>query len=155
MPVVTNAILLTRRITELQRRRQALLEKQTRLRRNLPEWTFAPLQLVGMSTDEIKGMIGDLNNAERDVGIDEVERDLESVDGQIEELEGMLLTTPSTSIEAIEAVLKLAISRFRNQTVSDPEDIFYDYGDARVLFLLERAADDLHGLLNADQRIAG
>ena len=155
MTVVANSILLTRRITELHRRRQTLLEKQTRLRRNLPEWTFAPLQLVGMSTDEIKGMIGDLNSAERDAGLDDIERDLESVDEQIEELENMLLTTPSTSLEAIQAVLQLAISRFRNQTVSDPEDVFYDYGDARVLFLLERAADDLNGLLSTDQRAAG
>ena len=66
-----------------------------------------------------------------------------------------LLTTPSRSLESVQAVLDLAVRRFRSQTVSDPHDVFYDYGDARVLFFLERAADDLRAMLESERRAAG
>lgn len=113
-----------------------------------------PLQLVGMSADEIRSMMTDLTKAEQDAGLDEIERELENLDRQIEELENMLLTTPSRSLDSVMAVLDLAITRFRSQTVSDPDDVFYDYGDARVLFFLERAADDLRSMLSMDHRNA-
>lgn len=155
MNVISNSMLLVRRITELKRRRDILIERQDRLRRTLPEWTFAPLQLVGMSADEIRGMMSDLSEAERDTGIDRLEKEVEHLDQQIEDLENTLLTTPSRSLDSIQAVLDLAVSRFRAQTVSDPNDVFYDYGDARVLFFLERATEDLRALLQEEHRAAG
>ncbi|HMR34481.1 MAG TPA: hypothetical protein PKA13_25735 [Geminicoccaceae bacterium] len=155
MNVISNAMLLVRRINELQRRRDNLLERQERLRRTLPEWTFAPLQLVGMSADEIRGMMSDLTDAERSTGLDQLEAEVEKLDQQIEELENSVLTTPSRSLDSIQAVLDLAVSRFKAHTVADPNDVFYDYGDARVLFFLERAAEDLRALLNEEQRQAG
>ena len=57
MAVIASTILVVRRIADLQRRRQILSERQDRLRRSLPEWTFAPLQLVGMSAGEIQATI--------------------------------------------------------------------------------------------------
>jgi hypothetical protein len=154
MTVIRNTILLVRRIAELQRRREGLVERQDRLRRSLPEWTFAPLQLVGMSAAEIRSAMGDLDRAEQAAGLDQIDHDIEALDRQIEELENVLLTTPSRSLEGIQAVLELAIGRFGAQTVSDPDDVFYDYGDARVLFFLERAADDLRGVIQETQRRA-
>ncbi len=154
MAVIANTILTVRRIADLQRRRQLLLERQERLRRSLPEWTFAPLQLVGMSEEEIRSMVGEIDRAGSQSGIDEVERELERIDRQLEELESSLLTTPARSLDAIQAILELAISRLREQTSTDPNDLFYDYGDARILFLLERAADDLRALLAEGQREA-
>ena len=50
--VITNAILLARRIHELQRRRQALVAQQEQLRAQLPDWAVEPLRLVGMTGDE-------------------------------------------------------------------------------------------------------
>jgi hypothetical protein len=155
MNVISNSMLLVRRITELQRRRDILVEKQEQLRRMLPEWTFAPLQLVGMSADEIRSMMSDLSDAERDSGIDRLEKEVDHLDQQIEDLENTLLATPSRSIDSIQAVLDLAVSRFRAQTVSDPNDVFYDYGDARVLFFLERATEDLRAILHEEHRAAG
>ena len=154
MAVITNTMLLVRRLSELQRRRDGLVERQDRLRRSLPEWTFVPLQLVGMSAEEIRSMMSDLSKAEKEAGLDEIEREIEQVDRQIEELENMLLTTPSRNLESVMAVLDLAVSRFRATTVSDPHDVFYDYGDARVLLFLERAAEDLRAMLLAEQRTA-
>lgn len=155
MTVITNSTLLVRRYNELQRRRKSLLERQDMMRRTLPEWAFAPLQLVGMSAEEIRGLVTDMSKAEADAGLDEIERDLERVDRQVEEIETMLLTTPARSLDGVQAILDLAVNRFRGQVATDPNDVFYDYGDARVLAFLERASDDLRGLLNQHQRHAG
>ena len=51
-------------------------------------------------------------------------------------------------------MLDLAVNRFRSQVTTDPNDVFYDYGDARVLAFLERAAEDLRGILTQAQRYA-
>ena len=55
--VITNSILLTRRIRELQRRRQALVSRQEQVRAQLPDWAVEPLRLVGM-TNEFMEMAG-------------------------------------------------------------------------------------------------
>jgi predicted ATPase len=154
MNVIANSTLLARRIAELQRRRGLLSEKQERLRQALPEWTFAPLKLVGMTAEEIRSMMSDLSDAERAAGLDEIERDLERLDAEIEDAENALLAVPATSLDAIQAVLDLAVGRFRAATATDPNDVFYDYGDARVLLFLERAAEDLRSLLHSSQRVA-
>jgi hypothetical protein len=154
MTVITNTTLLIRRLNELQRRREGIVDKQDRLRRSLPEWALAPLQLIGMSATEIRSLVNGLSDAEKEAGLDEIDRELEQLDRQIEELENLLLTTPSRSLESIHSVLDLAVSRFRAQTVSDPSDVFYDYGDARILTLLERAVEDLRALIAETQRQA-
>ncbi|MEK0083781.1 hypothetical protein [Benzoatithermus flavus] len=154
MTVITNATLLIRRIGELQRKRAALAERQEQLRGSLPDWALAPLQLAGMSAAEIRQFMSDLSEAERKAGLDELERELEQLDRQIEELENVLLTTPACTLDGVQAMLDLAIARFRAQVATDPTDVFYDYGEARVLTFLERAADDLRAFLQAEQRAA-
>ncbi|MEO1017520.1 MAG: hypothetical protein AAFY56_07490 [Pseudomonadota bacterium] len=154
MNVITNSMLLVRRIRELQRRRDAVVDRQDRLRRSLPEWTFAPLQLVGMSSDEIRSAMSDLTKAEADAGLNELDCELEKLDHEIETLENQLLSQPTGTFDGVQAVLELAIERFRGQTVHDPNDVFYDYGDARLLTFLEHAAEDLRDLLRQDHRAA-
>ena len=95
MTVIGNTTLLIRRLGELRRRRDVLVDRQDQLRGTLPEWALAPLQLVGMSAGEIQAMMNDLSEAERKAGLNEVERDIEILDHQIEELENMLLATPA------------------------------------------------------------
>lgn len=154
MTVIANTTLLIRRLGEFRRRRDTLVDRQERLRGTLPDWALAPLQLVGMSAAEIKAMMDDLSEAERKAGLDEVDHDIEHLDEQIEELENLLLATPARSLDGIQAVLEMAVARFRDQTVTDPSDVFYDYGDARTLRFLERAADDLRSLMTDAQRVA-
>jgi len=48
----------------------------------------------------------------------------------------------------------MAVTRFRSQTVTDPGDVFYDYGDARILVFLERASEDLRAIMSESQRQA-
>lgn len=154
MTVIANTTLLIRRIGEMRRRREALVDRQERLRSTLPEWALAPLQLVGMTATEIKALMNDLSEAERKSGLDETESELDQLDQNIEELENLLLTTPARTMDGIRAVLDMAVARFREQTVTDPNDVFYDYGDARTLRFLERAADDLRMMIQETHRAA-
>ena len=52
-------------------------------------------------------------------------------------------------------MLDLALDRLaRPSSRTDPSDVFYDHGDARVLAFLERASEDLRGILAQAQRYA-
>ena len=145
--VITNAILLGRRIHELQRRRQALVAHQEQLRAQLPDWAVEPLRLVGMTAEEIRSMVSDMSTAEAESGLEDVERKLDEIDQQVDEMEGLLVATPSNSLEEIEAVARLTVARFHEIMVTDPSDVFYDHGEARLVALIERVRDDLGGLL--------
>ena len=155
MSVITNSLLLVRRIGELQRRRQSLLERQEQAQQHLPEWALEPLRLVGMAADEIRGLVADLSRDESEAGIDELESQLDAIEREIEALEGQLVATEATSIDGVEAILALAVTRLRGFTVTDPGDVFYDHGEARVLAMLERALDDLRALLRRESRAVG
>jgi hypothetical protein len=153
--IITNAALLARRIRELQRRRRAIAEQQEELRRQLPDWAAEPLRLIGMSNDEIQGLVADLSTVEAETGLDDVEKRLDEIDRQIEELEGLLAATPSGSLDEIEAVTRVAIGRFREMLVTDPNDVFYDHGESRLLGLIERIHADLSGLVQRSRLDAG
>jgi alkanesulfonate monooxygenase SsuD/methylene tetrahydromethanopterin reductase-like flavin-dependent oxidoreductase (luciferase family) len=145
--VITNSILLTRRIRELQRRRQALVGRQEQVRAQLPDWAVEPLRLVGLTNDEIRSLVANLSSTEAESGLNQIESDLEDLDRQIEDLENVLVATPSDGLDEIEAVIRLTVDRFREIIVSDPDDVFYDHGEARFLALLERVQEDLSGML--------
>jgi hypothetical protein len=145
--VITNSILLTRRIRELQRRRQALVGRQEQVRAQLPDWAVQPLRLVGMTNDEIRGLVADLSTAEAEAGLNEIDSSLEDIDRQVEQLENVLVATPSNSLDESEAVIGLTVDRFRDIIVTDPNDVFYDHGEARFLAMLERVSDDLSNLM--------
>jgi hypothetical protein len=153
--VITNSVLLARRIRELQRRRQNLVVQQEQLRAQLPDWAVEPLRLVGMTNDEIRSLVADLSTAEAESGLDDVEQQLDEIDRQVEELEGLLVTTPSSSLDELEAVIGLAVTRFREIFVTDPSDVFYDHGEARLLALIERVHEDLGGLAQSHRLDAG
>jgi vacuolar-type H+-ATPase subunit I/STV1 len=145
--VITNSILLTRRIRELQRRRQALVGRQEQVRAQLPDWAVEPLRLVGMTNEEIRGLVADRSTAEAEAGLNEIDSSLEEIDRQVEQLENVLVATPSNGLDEIEAVIGLTVDRFRDIIVTDPNDVFYDHGEARFLAMLERVYEDLSNLL--------
>ena len=153
--VIANSVLLSRRIHDLQRRRQTLLAQQAQLRTQLPDWAVEPLRLIGMTGEEIRSLVNDWSSAETEVGLDDIERRLDQIDTQIEELENLLVKTPSSSVEDISTVLGLAVERFRGIIVTDPDDIFYDHGEARLLSLIERVHEDICGLLQRARLDAG
>ena len=79
--------------------------------------------------------------------LEDLERQLDEIDHQIEEMESLLVATPSNSLEEIEAVVRLTVTRFHEIMVTDPNDVFYDHGEARLVALIERVQDDLSGLI--------
>jgi hypothetical protein len=153
--VITNAILLARRISELQRRRQALIAQQEQLRARLPDWAVEPLRLVGMTGEEIRGLVNDMSTAEAESGLEDIERQLDSVDQEIDELESLLVATRANSLEEIEAVARLTVTRFHEIIVTDPNDVFYDHGEARLVALIERVQEDLSELVQRVRSDAG
>ena len=153
--MITNAILLARRISELQRRRQALIGQQEQLRAQLPDWAVEPLRLVGMTGEEIRGLVNDMSTAEAEFGLEEIERQLDSVDQEIDELESLLVATRANSLDEIEAVARLTVTRFHEIIVTDPNDVFYDHGEARLVALLERVQEDLSELVQRVRSDAG
>ena len=152
--VITNAMLLAKRIRDLQSRRLCLVSKQEHLRTQLPDWAVEPLRLVGMTNDEVRGLMDDLSTVEAETGLDDIEHQLNEIDQQIEELENLLVKTQSCSLEELTVVMDLVITRFREIFVTDPGDVFYDHGEARLLALIERVHQDLGDLTHCSRQDA-
>jgi uncharacterized coiled-coil protein SlyX len=150
--VITNALLLTKRIRDLQARRQNLVSRQEQLRTQLPDWAVEPLRLVGMTGNEVRGLVDDLSNAEAEAGLDDIEIQLNDIDQQIEELENILVNTKANSLDEVATVMDLVITRFREIFVTDPGDVFYDHGEARLLWLIERVYEDLSNLVELSRQ---
>ncbi len=147
--VITNAMLLTKRIRDLQARRQGLVSRQEHLRTQLPDWAVEPLKLIGMTSNEVRGLVDDLTSVEAESGLDDIEQELNGIDQQVEELENMLIKTRSNSLQEVATVMDLVMTRFREIFVTDPNDVFYDHGEARLLWLIERVQEDLNDLLQS------
>ena len=64
------------------------------MRAQLPDWAVEPLRLVGLTNDEIRGLVDELSTAEAEAGLNEIDSGLEDLDRQIEELENVLVATP-------------------------------------------------------------
>ena len=99
-------------------------------------------------------MISGMSEAEQQTGIAELEQAMERLDQQIEECENQLISARHKSIDCIETVLRLAADRLRRQVSTDPNDVFYDYGEARVMFMLDSVIDDLREQMQAVERVA-
>ena len=155
MTVIANTTLLVRRLGEARRRRQAIINRQERPRGGLPHWAREPLRLAGLTAVEVDGLMGERSEADQQAALDDVARELEGLDQQIEELEDLLVKMPCSSLEKVQSVLDLAVTRLRAQTLSDPGADFYDHGEARVLAFADAAAEDLRTLLADDHRLAG
>src|SRR5262245_33915253 len=110
MTMIANTALLVRRLGEARRRRQTIVDRQERLRGGLPEWAREPLRLVGLTAMEVDGLMGDRSEADQETALNEVARELEGLDQQIEELEDLLVTMPCSSLEKVQAVLDLAVT---------------------------------------------
>jgi hypothetical protein len=151
---VVNNMLLIRRINDLHRKRDALIERQDRMRSVLPDWAIEPLKMAGMSAREIEDMVAEASMAEQQCGLSEIERDVDRIDQQIEEAENQLISAPHKSLDAVETVLRLAVDRLKRQVSTDPNDVFYDYGEARVMFMLDSVVEDLAAFTQAGQRVA-
>jgi len=104
--------------------------------------------------NEVRGLVDDLSNAEAEAGLDDIEQQLNDIDQQVEELENILVNTKANSLGEVATVMDLVITRFREIFVTDPGDVFYDHGEARLLWLVERVYEDLTGLVELSRQDA-
>ena len=155
MSVIVNNLLLVRRINDLHRKRKAVVARQDELRSVLPDWTFAPLRLAGLSSREIDAMVLEAAAGATPDGVVDLELELERLDQQIEEAENRLISSPDKSLECIETVLTLAVDRLRRQISTNPADVLYDYGEARIMFMLESVVNDLREQATMGRQAAG
>ena len=144
-----------RRANEVQRRRDALHTKREQASRSLPDWAVKPLKLVGMTASEIDAILCEQMSAENDAGIEEIDAEIERVEGELDRIEAQILDSSDAGLDGARAMLRLALARMRETTVTDTDSVFYDYGAARMLTLVERAADEIEGVLALGQRKAG
>jgi prefoldin subunit 5 len=149
------SLCLSHRLRILRQRRQTLAQQYDALRRALPDSEFVPRQLATMTAGEIRALMSELAAAEAEAELSIIERELEMLDGTIEQVENQLLATPAPTVEAIQRVLEIALAHCRARTPTDPADLFYDYGDARLLMFLERVSQDLQLLSAAQYQAAG
>src|SRR4051812_30658417 len=132
MTVIVNTLLLVRRLGEARRRREGIGIKQERLRGSLPEWALAPLREVGLSKAEVAELTSNTAEADKQAALDQVGREIDRLNRDIEQLEDQLVQAPCPSLEEIHARLDMALTPLRAKTVSHSNDFFYDRGDARV-----------------------
>ena len=52
------------------------------------------------------------------------------------------------ALAVVQAVVRLTAARFHEIMVTDPNDVFYDHGEARLVALIERVHEDLSGLIS-------
>lgn len=154
MSVIASTAFISRRITDANRRLAALREQRERANRVLPEWTLLPLRMAGMSAAEIEEVMQAQLAAEERAGIEEIDRQIEQVELEIERIETQLLNAPSLGVDGASALLRLALDRLREKTVQDETSVFYDYGEARLLSLVERAALEVADMTGGLERRA-
>jgi hypothetical protein len=154
MPMITNATLLARRLGQARCRRETILDRQRCLRDSLPKWARAPPQLIGMSAAKVDEIASDRSEAERQAASDEIGRELDRLDRDIEQVEDQLLMARCSSLAGIQVILDLALTHLRSKTVGHPSDFFYVQGDTRVVAFLDAAAESLRRLPAAEHRLA-
>ncbi len=138
MVVIENARLVERRIEALRARREALAATRGG-RGSLPDWATEALVQVGMTRADIATF-----NAETATrGPEDIEAERRRIDAKIDKLEEELMRQPVDTLASLQALAEVGVARLRRVTATDPNDLFYDAGEAQALALLDRVVREL------------
>jgi hypothetical protein len=151
MALVADARLIERRL-ETTRARRAAAEAPAGTRAPLPDWAADTLVMLGMTRDEIAraeaetaaAPVADPGDAEDD-----------SADAAVEALEDALLARAGESLDAVHALAEIALARLKRSAPVDPNDVFYDAGEARAVALFEQVVAGLERLRGEEWRRTG
>ena len=110
--------------------------------------------MAGMSAAEIEEVMQAQIAAEERSGVDEIDRQIEQVELEIERIETQLLNAPSLGMDGAAALLRLALDRLREKTVTDEDSVYYDFGEARLLAMIERATVEVDEVMGGLERRA-
>jgi hypothetical protein len=116
----------------------------------MPDWAADALVALGMTRAEIAA--ADAANAAE---LDPRERDVADTDAAIDALEDELMGREERSPATLHALAELALARLRRSAPTDPNDVFYDAGEARAVALLEQVVVGLAQLRDDGWRRTG
>jgi hypothetical protein len=151
MAVIADARLIERRLETLRARRTELARPRG-VRAPLPDWAADTLQALGMTRAEIATLDAE---AAAEPGPDEQEAELRDTDEAIDALEQELLARRDDSPQALHALAEVALARLKRSAPLDPDDVFYDAGEARAVALLEQVVAGLGRLREEGWRRTG
>lgn len=134
--------LLAARFRELHRRRAALIARRDELRCPLPDWALLPLQEAGLTAAEITVAGGSPEASARRAELARVEAELGQLEQRLAEIEQRLTLLPAREIDAIAAMLRLAIEQLQEGAGA---------ATGTALKLLQRAAGELDGMADEAQ----
>jgi hypothetical protein len=122
---------------EATRGRLAALRRRDLADEPLPEWTWLPLRMAGMSAVELERLrVG----ACAEPGLRAEIRRLEDA---LAAAEDELLARPHPDAATVRTLIELALDRVRERLPADHRSVFQDNPEARVERLLARAATSL------------
>lgn len=137
MAIVEHVRLIERRLASLRAERDRLNAPRGSTAQ-LPTWAADALVHAGMTRDEIARF-----DTEPTVALEDIDAQRERLDDTIEALENELVMRSDHSLESLQGLAEIALGRLRHAIPSDPNDLFFDAGDAQTLRLVERLADGL------------
>ena len=143
MAIVESVRLIERRLAMLRAERDQLAHGAS-ANAALPPWAVEALVHAGLTSDEIRTFNAAATPAEDSLSAERVR-----LDDIIQTLEDQLVHRGDESLETLQGLAELALTRLQRILPVDPNDAFYDALNPSVLALLERV---VHGLsrINAE-----
>ena len=128
------------RLVELIFERERLQRQRMEVQLPMPSWALPPLLEVGLSRQEIRVLEQESDPVHRRERLRKLDRELAFIDSEIEGAEPALLGGMLSAQDDVVGFVRLAIRHMRLICDGDRSP---QPGDARILDLLERAADAL------------
>lgn len=155
MALVADARLIERRL-ETTRARRAAAEASAGTRAPLPDWAADTLVMLGMTRDEIaRAEAETAAETAAAPAADPDDAEPETADAAVEALEDALLARAGESLDAVHALAEIALARLKRSAPVDPNDVFYDAGEARAVALFEQVVAGLERLRGEEWRRTG
>ncbi len=157
MVIIADTRLLERRLQTVRARRDPD-EAAPDAAAPLPDWAADALVALGMTRAEIAAAeaarAADLDRRERDGADADDDADADA-DAAIDALEEELLGREDRSPATLHALGELALARLKRSAPTDPQDVFYDAGEARAVALFEHILAGLGRLRDEGWRRTG
>lgn len=149
MAIVEHVRLIERRLASLRAERDRLSSPRGSTAQ-LPAWAADALVHAGMTRDEIERF-----DAEPAVDSEDADAQRERLDDAIEALENELIMRSDHSLETLQGLAEIALGRLRRALPANPDDLFFDAGNAQTLRIVECLADGLTRLNEQPVRNVG
>lgn len=149
MVVIADTRLLERRLETVRARRDPR-EAAPGAGAPLPDWAADALVALGMTRAEIAAA-----EAAREAELARRERADADADAAIDALEEELLGREDRSPATLHALGELALARLKRSAPTDPQDVFYDAGEAKAVALFEHVVAGLGRLRDEGWRRTG